>query len=1368
MKHIYPWKRLFYRREDDFNLSDDGFLADHEYFQPYGTTFDEIAKGRNCLVVLGESGIGKTYVFEEEFSKLKKESSLRFDLGQYGDESRFVNEIFNNETIRSWRTNKEDLYLFFDSLDEAPMGVERISKLLESQLRILSAHFNRLYVRISCRPSVWPHFLETNLSNMWIQSQTVYKLAPLTKSNIKTAADLCGCDAELFLKEIEEKELAPFAIKPLTLNLMLKLFHRDHLLPAKARLFYEGCLELCTERQDRSQRPVLSPEQKLRIAERIACLSLFCNKAIISKERSIIGGEVMAIADLSGSTETVKENTLNVTEADIIETLSTGLFSTRSENSICWAHRAYSEYLAASYLIEYKLETNQIIGLVSHSLDQSIRIVPQLYEVVAWLAGYDSGVFDWILTTKPDLLLDCDSAAIPEEKKKELVDRILLLRESQKKYQFEKTRYKKLANKFLTESLSNFIDNINCSDSSRLTALDIAGECYEQGIQKNVLQLALNKEEGHHIRVSALYCLAKIANNETRAALATLLDDEDPTDSDDQIKGCLLKILWPTVISTEKLFNKLTPPKIQSFLGSYQYFMNYELPSKLSKKDIEVALNWLGRQLQQKELSMDFHFERLIDEIVKVAWNNLTSDTVDPLVDVLVTGWQNHYRLFPQERDRKFFAGDRTKRQMFIKALIVRQDFSNELHIFQADIFSSYEDSSWLLQQAIGNDDPDMKKKWISALVALGAWDNEVWRSAVLDACEVMPEMRILHIWYVGPVDVNSELATCMRESENRRMKITNQKVPFPIQRVERELKLFEQGDMDAWWRLTNELSVKNNFYDHAAWAITKMQGWAEADKHLRSRLILAAKKYVLNADPQTNTWIGQGKFVFPALGGYRALQLLHDYDTEFIENLSRETWSKWAGTILTFPMSSGTIEDDNAAQSLVQVAYKKAPEEMIKCTLLIIDYENQRLDHLFILRRFMHCWDEFLTNEMSNKLKQNDLAPNPLGCLLETLLQFNNQDVIEYAKSLVLKYKSALEEEKTKAIVAASLLAIHTENGSWQFLWPIINENSEFGKQCIRAIVNRNDRSDFGERLIAPGMSERELADLYIWLVKQFPYSEDTNREGSGFVTDRERVERFRDSLPERLRKKGTKTSISEIKRIVNEFPTMIWLNRILVDAEEQTILKSWKPPTPAEVFVLVRNNRSRLIRSGDDLINVVIESLSGLDSDLQGELPTVRYLWNECGGNIYRPKPEADLSTFVAIHLKRDLLAQGVIINREVEIRQGEKTDIHIDLVSKDKQHTHFHLIIEVKGCWNKEVKSAMKTQLADRYLQHNQSPYGIYLVGWYECQKWDANDYKKTATPDMSLKEARQYFENQAKAVSIETGLTIGSFVLNCGLK
>jgi len=91
----------------------------------------------------------------------------------------------------------------------------------------------------------------------------------------------------------------------------------------------------------------------------------------------------------------------------------------------------------------------------------------------------------------------------------------------------------------------------------------------------------------------------------------------------------------------------------------------------------------------------------------------------------------------------------------------------------------------------------------------------------------------------------------------------------------------------------------------------------------------------------------------------------------------------------------------------------------------------------------------------------------------------------------------------------------------------------------------------------------------------------------------------------------------------------------------------------------------------------------------------------------------------------------------------------------------------IIEVKGCWNPALNHAMKTQLVGRYLKGNQCQHGLYLVGWFNCESWDDNDYRKRQTPKVDISKAQEKFDNQAIELS-QNGVQVRALVINTALR
>ena len=77
------------------------------------------------------------------------------------------------------------------------------------------------------------------------------------------------------------------------------------------------------------------------------------------------------------------------TRDDVRETLDTGLFSSRGEARLGWAHQGYAEFLAAAYLFRSGHPAGTALRLLRHPAG---GLVPQLSTVAAWAASISSEV----------------------------------------------------------------------------------------------------------------------------------------------------------------------------------------------------------------------------------------------------------------------------------------------------------------------------------------------------------------------------------------------------------------------------------------------------------------------------------------------------------------------------------------------------------------------------------------------------------------------------------------------------------------------------------------------------------------------------------------------------------------------------------------------------------------------------------------------------------------------------------------------------------------------------------------------------------------------------------------------------------------
>ena len=156
------------------------------------------------------------------------------------------------------------------------------------------------------------------------------------------------------------------------------------------------------------------------------------------------------------------------------------------------------------------------------------------------------------------------------------------------------------------------------------------------------------------------------------------------------------------------------------------------------------------------------------------------------------------------------------------------------------------------------------------------------------------------------------------------------------------------------------------------------------------------------------------------------------------------------------------------------------------------------------------------------------------MGDLLEELVEHNVTGAATFAESLLALPLSMNEEHRERARVAARVLLAHAEGAGWQHIWPIIKDEPEFGRSLVES-VSRSARYD---PVNLRQLTEEELADLFTWLARQYPPDEDPQIDGMHSVDTRESVGRWRDSVLEEIKGRGTDRAVAAIRRLVRDLP--------------------------------------------------------------------------------------------------------------------------------------------------------------------------------------------------------------------------------------
>lgn len=669
-KH-YEWKRFWCPRSGRINLDYDGYLWDPEgewgkVHNPNLVSLEEIFD-IPCLILLGEPGIGKSDELEKlkdftEKELCKSSQVLNLNLRSC---TNLKEDLFKDETFTDWLGNSYHLYLFLDSLDEGLLSIPNLATGLIDELKKskYQNHISRLHLRLACRTFVFPEILEVGLKDLWEEANfQIYELAPLRRVDVINAAKAEGFSSDDFLGELGKKDIVPLAIKPITLKFLLNTYHRHNgQFPPNQKLYelyLEGCQELCTEPKDEERHPLRSsylvPEKRLIVAARIAMITVFSNRFGVWLGRKVdIPDEDIFFNDLCYGHENVKENSFEITDKVIKEVLDTGLFSSRGSHRMGWAHQTYAEFLAAWYLKERNLPLSQILSLTLH-VDG--RVVPQLQETTAWLASMRSDVFQKIMETDPDVLLQSDLASTSEADKIILVETLLDLHDQERlAYNYQSTWvYKKLEHSNLSDQLRKYICDCNKSVSARNTAIDIAETCNLVDLGNSLADIACNIEESNQVRLNAAIAVSKIGNEVAKSNLKPLATLMSQNSFEDELKGCGLRAVWPQHMTAEEVFKNLSQPQSEAIGGRYQDFIAQEFGKSFSECDLLLALTWLEQQPTIR--NMHYPFNTLSDTIILKAWDHLAnSEILSKFAQIALSRLSQYDKLVDYSQDEKLF-----------------------------------------------------------------------------------------------------------------------------------------------------------------------------------------------------------------------------------------------------------------------------------------------------------------------------------------------------------------------------------------------------------------------------------------------------------------------------------------------------------------------------------------------------------------------------------------------------------------------------------------------------------------------------------------------------------------------------------------
>jgi hypothetical protein len=1195
----HQWPRFVMPTGTAVVLSD-GFLPDPEgRYEQYSnpkllTTSAFFAK--RCCIILGDAGIGKSHVLRTEYERVSGNGAANTNvifqsLRDFGSDVT-AKQFLNSAEIMAWTSDPDaQLYLFLDSLDEALLTVTVWSGLLIPVLE--KWPIERLRLRIACRPAFWPESLGVAIGREFADEFSKATLAPLRRCDVESAAAEHSIDPVILNGEMQRSNAMTFAARPLTLKMIFGIFAKDGRLPdTHVDMYRKGCRFLAEEQNpdviEGHNLTSVPLDRRIFIIERIAAMSVFCDRRFIQHPNASQANLPEATLTSSAICST------DVATAETREVLACALFGFQTPDVLVWTNWSYAEFLAASWCISQNLTTASIRGLISVVGDNGTGIPQQLSSTAIWMGELRRELQQYLVTLNPSLLLFIDESAVDSAILRRMVKRTV---ETRKTWELERqvTSY---AHRFrhpdIAKQLAKYLRRPSkqreCS-----TALSIAIACNLSELSPEILALVDDIRVPMDLRQSAANAIAYMGTNEARLAIRHFATNPAPEDARDNIRGSALSANWPAGFTIKQILPLLTPPRHASHSGSYERFLfdfAKELPADLSSADVLDLLAWARQGWLAG--NQNFCFDPLVERIIVAAWEGLDDASIRrAFVSYLLNCLRNFQPGFPLKTSLRAknewperFTQNIDRRSLLLRDTLLEAEYTPYLiHSVAATLYVGSSDAELLLGLARqGNE--ELRR---NVSVVFYGLDRE--NTGVLDAIYKGTLERVLDDGLSGRLvtEIGSESAQELREfverKERQQVAVQNR-----LDEIQRDLYEFinrsEAGKSDAWYAIWAGVLVAD-WPDLGRWDATvrleNLPCWPCIDEATRTRLYPAALRFALSGTRLPLDFLGGSSWPDWAASEYGAVLISSERTPRELLGVEDQVWERWCQLAIWYPFA-GIDETTRASRNWL--AQRIAPFLAAASGLFDIYRPLGRCSSILDGLRF--DWPSEFTRMMLQQVKRTDLQNSCWGSICAVGLAEAPQP-FEYclwtAFSQLLEGTSKAREERLVTITV--LMLRHAKPGTWSRLRQLFFAEPLIAEQAMSSVSDMSN--DFKWM---SGLGDGELAELFIWMNRQFP-PDIGHVSGASYVTDSMRIRMVRDSALVALRSRG---NLKVYRSILQALPEMIWLRSELPYVEEVHFHRKWKVETPDGLLLMAAENSVPWYSKRKTQIVIVIATFIGL----------------------------------------------------------------------------------------------------------------------------------------------------------------------------
>lgn len=1318
-------------------------------------------RSRLALVLLGDPGAGKTTEFERECDALG-------DGAKYLKARNFA--TLDIDSHPEWR----DKVLFIDGLDEMRAGADD-GRVPLDEIRHRLDRLRPPGFRISCREADWlGHNDRESMDVVSLDGQvTVVRLDPLDPQSIRELlGSLIPGDVEGFIDEALHRDVWPLLENPLTLKLLADAVQKGDDWPESRRETFEtACRELASERnpEHRIAAPPIALHAVLDAAGYLCALQLLSGIEGYSLPPGPHDSSFMELDRLEQLPEHVSLGTLR-------QTLATRLFTAEGETAFVPIHRQVAEFLGGCYLaglVEDGLPARRINALMTSPAVG--RVVTELRGLSAWLAAHSPEARRLLIEADPvgvGLYGDIGGFAL-NDKERLLGSLAAFARQgpllghgwsdgrNDGFRDYTAWAFRSLASADMAPAITKLLDpedGEHRGDRVMEFVLNVLSKANRDlkylGVLVPCLEAILNdSERSDRARKAALDTYIRVApfgnakTRELRSLLESAQDGSIP-DPDDELRGALLRHLYPDALSPTEVWRYVGPRHRRRLFGRFWLFWFQTLLEKSSNQQVALLLDALHDN--DVEIVHMLHESGFDGVPVRLLASALTAKGDEVEISRLYN-WLSatrpriewtHVPDGHTEDVRKWLEARPYVQKGIVLEWIARNDPSDPATFLGRSLRDVLHRSrlptdfgSWCLDQAIAlSAARPVSSKRLIEMAYHSARDPSISQGLTLEQMHerllghetIGEQLRNLDRPYLSPA-----MEEHQRELEERRVRYRAEgrkrtkdwENLLRSQETELRENRFSPENLDklarvffGWVRGDRGLS-----------ATERLGGLIGGDQSLVALVMPALKNAIRRHDvPDADLSISlyaesrRPWLATPVLAG---MYLLAD-NPQGMEDLDEE--QKSSALAIYYCWGNVHPRPGSACRALW---FREQPamvlDVLYRCAIASVRRGDESLTAIHDLDRLEDHADLVqetrlrLLEAFPTRIPKQQLRP--FDRVLSKTLEHGATSRLEALAAEKLAMKSLGVSHRVRWLTVAALLS---EGQRTEHLRTYIGQNERRVRHLAEFLRNSREDSDGLYRILSRNRDPAIYVTLVELLGRSFgPCDLD------GFVTLEISASQLIDNLISQLRSMPDVEAHKGLDRLVDDPGMARWRDRLTRAEELQRVVysdASYRHPNIKQVQDTLNN---RAPANAADLAALLRDRLEAISDHVRGDSANLwRQFWNE--DSYRRPieaKPE-DSCRDALLEALRHRLPSGTDAAPEGRYAADRRADIRV-------AYGGFNIPIEIKKNSHPDLWSARRNQLIDRYTTDPAtSGYGIYLVLWFGPDETTRSpDGVRPATPD-----------------------------------